>query len=82
MDPERWVDGSPNISVFLWDFMLGRGRMIDPERTRTIQMMNLRHNRGQLKRALKYHVDKKNTWAANTIRKKILQLDLEFGEPK
>lgn len=81
MDPDRWVDGSPNISVFLWDFVLGRGRMLDPERTRNIQMMNLRHNRGQLKRALKYHVDKRNTWAANTIRKKILQLDLEFGDP-
>lgn len=79
IDPKNWVDGEPTLGVALWDLTLGRGKVVDPEKTRAAVAYRHKEMLSHLKRAKKYYEEVGNTWLSGELDKRIMNFVLEHG---
>jgi hypothetical protein len=79
LDSKNWLDGSPTLAVAAWDLLLGRGMVVDPERTRAAVMWKRREMLQKLGSAERFYERTGNTFLLNEIRKRRINFLLQFG---
>jgi hypothetical protein len=79
LDQKNWLDGAPTVGVALWDLFLGRGMVVDPERTRAAVMWKHREMLQKLNSAEKFYERTGNTFLLNELRKRKMNYVLQFG---
>lgn len=79
LDERNWLNGEPTWSVAAWDFVLGRGMVVDPERTRA--SINYKHKDmvRKLDKIEERLRSQGNEWYADEVAKRRMNLELQFG---
>ena len=80
INPDNWLDGGVAPGIALWDLALGRGRVIDPEATRSVMRYNWQKKKGMLDSLIKRLEEQGNKSGANSVRAMKYSWILELGQ--